>query len=133
MNAVAMLRAPHSLRAILALDAAASGATGLLLIAGAGLLEGWLNVPAVLMREAGIILIPYVALVAIVATRRTVSRRAVNAIVICNAAWTIASFALLFSGWIAPNWLGQAFIAGQAVVVAGLGYLQYAALRPSHA
>jgi hypothetical protein len=40
------------------LDAAASGATGLLLIAGARWLEDLLGLPVALMREAGLILIP---------------------------------------------------------------------------
>ena len=51
------------LRNVLLLDAAASGATAALLIAGAGLLDGLLGLPVALMREAGLILVPYVAFV----------------------------------------------------------------------
>jgi hypothetical protein len=47
----------------------------------------------------------------------------------CNALWTAASFALLASGAVAPNALGVAFVVGQALAVAGLGGLQYLALR----
>ena len=57
------------LRLALLADAVASGATAALLVAGAGYLEGWLGLPVALMREAGIVLIPYVTFVAFVASR----------------------------------------------------------------
>jgi hypothetical protein len=117
------------LRNVLLLDAAASGATGLLLISGAGLLDGLLGLPVALMREAGLILVPYVAFVAWVGTRETITRGAVWAIVAANALWAIASVGLLVSGWVAPTALGYAFVIAQAVVVALLGELQYAGLK----
>jgi len=117
------------LRYALLADAIASGATGLLLIAGAGLLEGFLNIPVALSREAGLVLIPYVAFVAIVGTRENIMRGAVWAIILANAVWALASVALLVSGWIAPNLLGVIFIALQAAVVAVFGELQFVGLR----
>lgn len=117
------------LRYALLADAVASGATGLLLIAGAGLLEGLLNIPLALSREAGLVLIPYVAFVAYVGTRETIARGAVWAIIVANVLWATASVALLLSGWIAPNLLGMAFIALQAAVVAVFGELQFIGLR----
>ena len=119
------------LRYALLADAVASGATGLLLIAGAGVLESLLNIPATLSREAGLVLIPYVAFVAIVGTRATIVRGAVWAIIAANAVWALASVALLASGWIAPNVLGIVFIALQAAVVAVFGELQFVGLRRS--
>jgi hypothetical protein len=121
------------LRNVLLLDAAASGATGLVLIAGAGLLEGLLGLSVALMREAGLILIPYVVFVAWVGTRERVPRGAVWAIIAANVLWAIASGALLVSGRVAPTALGTAFVIGQAVVVALLGELQYAGLKRQHA
>ncbi len=94
------------LRNVLLLDAAASGATAALLIAGAGLLEGLLGLPVALMREAGLILVPYVAFVAWVGTRESVARGAVWAIVAANALWAVASVCLLLSGLVAPTVLG---------------------------
>ena len=79
-------------------DAAASGATGLMMIAGAGLLEGLLGLPTALMREAGLLLVPYVALVAYVGTRETIARPAVKAIIAINVLWVAASIGLLMSG-----------------------------------
>ena len=64
-----MLRQITNLRFALLADAAASGATGLMMIAGADLLTGLLGLPVALMREAGLLLVPYVALVAFVGTR----------------------------------------------------------------
>jgi hypothetical protein len=117
------------LRYALLADAIASGATGLLLIAGAGVLESLLNIPLALSREAGLMLIPYVAFVATVGTRATIMRGAVWAIILANAVWALASVALLVSGWIAPNVLGIVFIALQAAVVAVFGELQFVGLR----
>ena len=117
------------LRNAILLDAAASGGTGLLLIAGAGLLDGLLGLPVALMREAGLVLVPYVAFVAWVGTRERVARGAVWAIIAANAAWTAASFALLLSGWVAPTALGYAFVIAQALVVALFGELQYTGLK----
>ena len=119
------------LRYALLADAVASGATGLLLIAGAGVLESLLNIPLALSREAGLVLIPYVAFVATVGTRETIARGAVWAIIAANAVWALASVALLVSGWIAPNLLGVVFIALQAAVVAVFGELQFVGLRRS--
>lgn len=61
------------LRRALLLDAAASGLTGTLMLAAAGLLEGPLGLPAGLLRDAGLVLIPYVAFVAVVATRARIA------------------------------------------------------------
>jgi hypothetical protein len=119
------------LRYALLADAIASGATGLLLIAGAGVLESLLNIPLALSHEAGLVLIPYVAFVATVGTRETMMRGAVWAIIAANAVWALASVALLVSGWIAPNMLGVVFIALQAAVVAVFGELQFVGLRRS--
>jgi len=117
------------LRNAILLDAAASGATGLLLIFGAGLLDRLLGLPVALMREAGLVLIPYVAFVAWVGTRETIARGAVWAIIAANAAWAAASFALLLSGWVAPTVLGFAFVIAQAAAVALFGELQYVGLK----
>lgn len=122
-------RHPRFLRRAILADAAISGATALLLIAAGGLLADLLALPPALLRGAGLFLIPYVAFVAFVGTRDTVARPAVWAIVAANAAWAAASVLLLFSGWIAPNALGIAFILAQAAAVALLGELQVMGLR----
>ena len=124
-----MDRPPVFLRRALVLDAVASGATGLMMIAGAGLVEGLLGLPAALLRGAGIVLVPYVAFVIYTGTRETISLPAVWAIIVANALWAAASALLLVSGWVAPTALGTAFVIAQAVIVALLGELQYMGLR----
>ena len=122
-------QSPTFLRRALILDALASGATALLMIAGAGLVEGLLGLPAALLRGAGLVLVPYVAFVVYTGTRDAISRSAVWLIIAANAAWAAASALLLVSGWVSPTALGYAFVIAQAVVVALLGELQYMGLR----
>ena len=117
------------LRRALLLDAAASGATALLAIAGAGFLEGLLGLPAALLRGAGLVLVPYVAFAIYAGTREAIPRPAVWVIIAANALWALASVLLLLSGLVAPTLLGYALVIGQAAVVALLGELQYIGLR----
>jgi hypothetical protein len=123
----------RSLRLILLADAVASGATAALLVAGADALERWLGLPVALMRESGLVLIPYVMLVLFVASRAAVPVAAVNAIIAINAAWTAASVLLLAGGWMSPTRLGIAFVLAQAMAVGAFGALQYACLRQATA
>jgi hypothetical protein len=52
-------------------------------------------------------------------------------IIVGNAAWTLGSIALLFSDAVAPNLLGEAFVALQAIAVGIFAELQYLGLRRS--
>lgn len=117
------------LRYALIADAAASGATGLLMIAGAAALTGLLGLPVALMREAGLLLVPYVALVAFVGARARIPLGPVKAIVALNVVWVAGSIALLGSGWVAPTALGYAFVIAQAAAVGVLAGLQLVGLR----
>ena len=117
------------LRFALAADAGASGATALLMIAGAGFAASFTDLPAGLLFWAGLALVPYIAFVIWTATRADIPRLAVQAIIEINLLWAIASFALLATDFIAPNGLGIAFVALQALAVLGLGVLQWIALR----
>ena len=120
---------PNFLRYALLADTIASGATGLLLIVGAGLLDGLLGLPVALMREAGLLLVPYVALVAYVGTREAISRPAVQTIIALNVVWTICSIGLLLTDYVAPTALGTAFVIVQAAAVAVFAELQFIGLR----
>jgi hypothetical protein len=79
-----------------------------LLIAGAGFLESWLGQPVALMREAGLVLVPYVIFVVFLASRPAVSVDAVNAVIAINLAWAAASSSV--SRWVALTLLGIAFV-----------------------
>jgi hypothetical protein len=117
------------LRNVLLADALVSGATGALMALAAGILEPMLQVPAVLLRVAGLALLPYAALVAMLARREVLSRGLVWAVVACNALWAVDCVALLFTGWIDPSLLGVAFVLMQAIVVAAFAELQVVGLR----
>jgi hypothetical protein len=110
-------------------DAAASGATGLLLAAGAGFLASLLGLPEGLLRAAGLVLLPYAAFVAWAGTRDGVPRNAVRAAVAINLLWTLDSVLLLAIGPVASNGLGIAFVLAQALAVLGFAAMQWAALR----
>ena len=117
-------------RAILA-DAIFSGVSALLLTFGAGALAPLLNLPEALLYETGPFLIAYAALVGWLGTRQSMPKALVVMVIAGNAAWTLASIALLFSGTVTPNLLGEIFIAAQAVAVGALAELQYIGLRRS--
>jgi hypothetical protein len=117
-------------RAILA-DAIFSGASAVLLTLGAGLLAPLLNLPEPLLRETGLFLIAYAALVWWLGTRQAMPKPLVVIVIAGNAARTLASIALLFSGAVTSNPLGEAFVTAQAIVVGTLAELQYIGLRRS--
>ena len=119
------------LRQVLIADAATSAASGMLMFAGSSFLTGTLGLPTSLLSYAGIVLLPFAALVAYAAARPSLPRLAVWAVIACNALWTVDSVALLLSGWVAPNALGQAFVIAQALVVALLAELEYLGMRRS--
>src|ERR1700740_2166210 len=89
-------------RAVLA-DAIFSGASAVLLTLGAGELAPLLNLPEALLSETGLFLIAYTALVGWLGTRQTMPKALVVIVIAGNAAWTLASIALLFSGAVMPN------------------------------
>ena len=122
-----------AIRRALFIDATASGLTGFLLLAGAGKLEPLLGLPIGLMRAVGLFLIPFAAFLAWLAPRALESRGLIWTIVIGNVLWVLASVLLLESGWVAPTTLGTAFVAAQAVAVAGFAYLEYRAIRRTRA
>jgi hypothetical protein len=123
---------PSSLlsRALLA-DAIFSGVSAVGLTLGAGMLAPFLNLPEALLRESGLFLIAYTALVGWLGTRPSVPRALVLLVIVGNAAWTLASIALLFSGAVTPNLSGEIAVAAQAIAVGALAELQYIGLRRS--
>ena len=124
-----MTQASTFLRRVLMLDAVATAATGLMLTFGASLTKDLLGLPQSLMQYAGVSLLPFAALVGYLATRATISRPAVWAVIAYNALWSIDSIVLLMTGAVAPTALGTAFVIAQALVVALFAELEYVGLR----
>jgi hypothetical protein len=117
-------------RALLA-DAIFSGVSAVGLALGAGMLAPFLNLPEALLRETGLFLIAYTALVGWLASRSSVPKALVLLVIAGNAAWTLGSIALLFSGAVSPNLLGQVVTAAQAIATGVFAELQYVGLRKS--
>ncbi|MEX0955465.1 MAG: hypothetical protein WDZ83_09665 [Rhizobiaceae bacterium] len=119
---------PH-LRTLLALDAATSGIAAVAMIAGAGLIAGFTNLPSGLLFWAGIVLVPWTAALAFFASREAMPRMALVDIVAVNALWVAASVGLLATGWISPNLFGVLFVLAQAAAVAVYALMQAGVLR----
>jgi hypothetical protein len=115
------------LRRTIIVDAVASGASALLLIGGAGLLAGPLGLPEALIREAGILLIPFIALLGWIVRTARAPAGALRAVIAINVAWVLASLGTIFV--LSPTPLGTGFVVLQALVVLGFAEAQLIALR----
>lgn len=131
-NDMSVTISPFLRNALLA-DAAISGAAGVLMIAGAGLLGPLLDIPEPLLFWSGVVLIPYVALLFALSRRQAAPRLLLLDIVFINGLWVAASFGILLAGVVEPNLLGSAFVVVQAIAVGLLGVLQFAGIRGSAA
>lgn len=126
-----MIQHETFLRRVLLADAAVGVVAGLLMAGAAGLLAGLLGLPEALLRGVGLVLLPYGALLAFLATRAQLAPAAVWAVIALNALWVIDSLGLLLSGWVAPNMLGYAVVLLQAVAVGVFAELEFVGLRRS--
>jgi hypothetical protein len=122
---------PFLRRALLA-DALFSGVSAVLLTLDAAALAPLLDLPQALLRETGLFLIAYTALVGWLGTRQAMPKVLVWIVIAGNTAWTIASIALLLSGAVTPNLPGEVFVAAQAIATGLLAELQYIGLRRSY-
>jgi len=126
-----MIRPSLFLRRTLLADAIFSGVSAVLLTAGAGMLAPLFDLPEALLRETGLFLIVYAAFVGWLGTRLSVPKVLVLIVIAGNAAWTLGSIALLLSGAVTPNLLGEIVVAAQAMATGAFAELQYIGLRKS--
>jgi hypothetical protein len=117
------------LRRVVQLDAAATGATGLLLLGGTSFLHSLLNLPVSLLTYAGIFSVGWALALGIASLRERLLQSFVWTIIIANVAWVIGSVALLVSGYVSPSFLGYAFVIAQALAVDIFAALQFFGLR----
>ncbi len=113
----------------LLLDGVISGATGALMFLAAAPQADLLGMGERLLRIAGFSLLPFAALLLFLAVKPSVPRSLILGIVGANVLWTVDSFLLLTTDWVAPTTLGYAFTIFQAVAVAGFAALQYMGVR----
>ncbi|HEX7882679.1 MAG TPA: hypothetical protein VF499_08080 [Afipia sp.] len=112
-------------------DALFSGAAALMFVFGAGLFASLTNLPETFLRNTGLVLVVFALGVGYLASREMMPKAAVWAVIVINAVWTIDSIALLASGWVSPNLLGQAFIVMQAIAVGVFAEFEFIGLRKS--
>jgi hypothetical protein len=117
-------------RALLA-DAIFSGAGAVGFTLGAALFASLLNLPEALLRETGLFLVAYAIFVGWLGTRQAIPKALVAIVIAGNIAWTVASIALLFSGAVEPNLLGEAVVIAQAIATGVFAELQYVGLQRS--
>jgi hypothetical protein len=121
------------LRNALVLDAVASALVGLPMAAVAHPLGAALGLPPPLLFWAGVLCLPYAALLAMMSRETTVSIAAIRTVVIGNALWVLGCLALAFAGWVLPTALGVAFLLAQAVFVGLFAELQWMGWRRASA
>jgi hypothetical protein len=126
-----MINPSSFLRRALIADAIFSGVAALGFTFGAGAFAALFNMPEAFLREVGLFLIAYAAFVGWLGTRQAMMQPLVLLVIAGNAAWTLGSIALLFSGAVAPNALGMAMVVAQAIATGVFAELQYIGLRRS--
>lgn len=126
-----MIDASIFLRRALLADAVFSGIAALGFTLGAGAFATLFNLPEALLRETGLFLIAYTALLGWLASRTAVPKPLVLLVVAGNAAWTVGSIVLLFSGAVSPNLAGELMVVAQAIATGVFAELQFAGLRRS--
>jgi hypothetical protein len=126
-----MIQPSLFLRRALLADAVFSGISALVLTFGAGAFAALLGLPEALLLETGLFLIAYAAFVGWLGTRQSMLKPLVAIVIAGNAAWTLASIALLFSGAVSPNLLGEIAVVAQAIATGVFAELQYVGLRKS--
>jgi hypothetical protein len=117
------------LRLAVRLDAAASGAMGVLLAAGGALLDDPLGIPAAVLVPVGGFLVLYGAALWLLGMRPRLSRPAVQVVVAGNLVWVAASIVAAVAGWWSPTTLGTVLVIAQAAAVALFAELQVTGLR----
>jgi hypothetical protein len=114
------------LRPLLWFDAATCAAMAALLLGAEAALSPLLGLPPLLLREAGLILVPFALFVGWTATRDDPARLA-RIIIAANLLWVGASLALLVGPWLRPTPIGMVFIGAQAIAVLVITGLQRSA------
>ncbi|WP_084530107.1 hypothetical protein [Nocardia crassostreae] len=104
-------------------------ASGVGLVALAGILDSPLGLSTPLLLGVGAFFIAYAIGVLIVATRKEIPRKPAYAIAAINAFWTVDSLITLAAGWIEPTTLGAAGVIFIAAFTALMAAAQFYTLR----
>ena len=124
---------PKMLRYALAVDAAASGMMGLLLLVGAEFLGALFGIPRDILTAAGYILLPFALFVGALALRTRPFPAGVWTVIVINFAWVTASLLVITSAGLEPTALGYAFVVLQALAVFAFAEAEFLTLRGTNA
>jgi hypothetical protein len=102
---------------------------GALLVADAGPIATFIGLPAWMLIDIGALCLVYAALLFLAARRSPIARGHALAFVIADAAWVVASAALLLGGWAPLTTAGVWTILIVADIVAVFAALQYIGWR----
>ena len=117
------------LRFALRLDAAGSGALGLLGLAAAAPLADLLGAPAAGIIGTGVFLVGYAAALLVLARQPTIPRPGAWAVVVGNAVWVLCSVGAVVAGRETFTPLGVGVVLAQAAAVLVFADLQWLGLR----
>lgn len=117
------------LRFALRLDAAASGALGLLALAAAAPLAGLLGPAASALQGTGAFLVAYALALVLLAAREPIPRAGAWAVILGNTVWVLSSIGAVVAGRETLTALGVAVVLAQAAAVAVFVDLQWLGLR----
>lgn len=123
-----VIRSWSLLRQVLLVDALCSGAMGIGLLGFADVLAALLQLPAILLTQAGIVLVPFAAFVGWLASHPQPRVWMVWTVIAINLLWVAQSVLVLFSD-ASPSALGMVFVIGQAMAVAVFAELEFVGLR----
>lgn len=112
-----------SINKILALDALTCAIMGIVLTLSASALAPLLSLPGDLLFYAGCLLVPIAIFMAVLAHQDQPWTIGVWLVILGNAAWVLASLAVLLLT--NPNMLGAGFLMAQALVVAVLASAEF--------
>ncbi|MEJ2864644.1 hypothetical protein [Actinomycetospora flava] len=115
----------RSLRGVLRLDAAASGALGVAAAAGAGVLDTLIGLSTPLLLGVGVFLVVYATGLVLLAGLRAIPRLLTWVVVLGNSAWVLMSLALVVGAWDQLTVLGVVVVIAQAAAVAVFADLQW--------
>ncbi len=127
--ATATLPDALSLRRLLLADAGICFLAALLLMLGGAALESLLGLPAMVLRALGGIILAWSLVICLAGRSVQMVRRVMPVVAAANLLWAAASLLVLLTGLAAPSGLGGGVILAQAAAVAGIGLLQFRALR----
>ena len=116
-------------RNIVLFDAATCAVMGVALVLAASPLAAFTSIPFAVLFYAGLALLPVAAFMAAVGFARVRSVLGPIVVIGGNAAWVVASVALMVGDWITPTGFGYALIGVQAAAVTALAALELATLR----